>query len=127
MQRESVKVVNPFCTFVRERGWHVVNFHGNQFQAGVPDKRIMHSNYGGRWVEFKVIEDNGQVGLTDAQLKEWPKWIAHGEKIWVVCAKDLRGALGIPLIQKWYNKIVYGEPNAHLMLHHSTRKMGIHP
>lgn len=129
--RENDLIYLPFRNMLRDRGWHVVKTHGNEFQRGLPDTRIMHHAYGGRWVEFKVIDrtpkGTPQIHLTTSQKKLWPIWVAHGEKIWVVCGETFKGASAKPLMEKWYNRILYGEPNVHFLLHPSTVQFGIYP
>ena len=121
-QRESIRIADPFCVFLKHKGWHVENIHGNQYQQGLPDKWIMSIDYTPRWVEFKVVEDNGSIHLTPAQEKKWPIWIANGCNFWVVCGKDMRGISGKREIQREYNKLLREPPNSHFFLHHSTRK-----
>lgn len=129
--RENELIYIPFRNFLRDKGWLVTKTHGNAFQKAFPDSRASHHAYGGRWVEYKVIDrtpkGTAQVHLTTAQKNIWPKWHAYGEKIWVVCAEDLRGPQGIPIMEKWYKQIIYGEPNVHFFFHHSTIQYGIHP
>lgn len=109
-QRESVKVVDPFVALLRARGWTVKNFHGNQYQQGVPDAYIMHSDYSPRWVEFKVREESNYVHLTTAQKKTFPVWHGLGVPIYIIAAKDLRGSVNQLLRERLYNKL-FEKPN----------------
>ena len=132
MQRENELIYAPMRSMLLDRGWLVTKTHGNEFQKGLPDLRISHPKFGGgKWVELKVIDftpkGTPQVKLTRAQKDLWPKWIAHGEKIWVVAAPDLRGLRNKKLREQWYNRICYKEHNVQFFLHPSTVKYGIEP
>jgi len=113
-QRETVKVVEPFVALLKHRGWTVKNFHGNQYQQGVPDAYIMHPDYSPRWVEFKVIEprkgSSGAVHLTDAQKKTFPVWHANGVPIYIIAATDLRGSDNQGKRERLYKKL-FEKPN----------------
>ena len=130
-QRETTLVGNPFTALLRHRGWLVTKTHGNAFQKAFPDTRIAHKKFGCRWVEHKVIDrtpkGTAQVHLTQAQKDIWPLWIAYGESIFVVAAEDLRGVANKQLMEKWYNRVLYGEPNCHFFLNSTTVKYGIIP
>ena len=113
-QRESVKVVDPFVALLKHRGWTVKNFHGNQYQQGVPDAYIMHPEYTPRWVEFKVIEPRvgsaGAVKLTKYQKVTFPLWHSLGVPIYIIAAEDLRGSVNQRLRERLYKKL-FEEPN----------------
>ena len=113
-QRESVKVVDPFVALLKHRGWTVKNFHGNQYQQGVPDAYIMHPDYSPRWVEFKVIEPrkgtSGAIHLTKYQKVTFPLWHSLGVPIFIIAAEDLRGSDNQRLRERLYKKL-FEEPN----------------
>jgi len=119
-QPESVKIADPFKNYMMYQGWHCVNTHGNQYQEALPDCYALHPKYSPRWIEFKRVVD-GQIHVTKAQLREWPKWIAHGAKIWVICGDDFRGVAGKSEMIRAYQKL-FAEPNISLLFHSSTRK-----
>lgn len=121
-QRESIRVADPFKLYLKHLGWHCENIHGNQYQSGLPDAYVMHGKYSPRWVEFKVIEDNGSVHLTSAQQRKWPIWIAHGVNFWVIAARDMRGVTGKQELEREYKKL-FGSPNAHLFLTSESRRL----
>lgn len=116
---------------LQDRGWLVTKTHGNEYQKALPDTRIAHKKYGCKWVEFKVIDRTPKgspiVHLSRSQKDNWPLWIAHGEKIWVVAAEDFRGLANKAIMERWYNRVCFGEPNCHMFLHSSTIKYGIIP
>ena len=85
------------------RGWLVKSTHGNAFQSGFPDLYMCHSSYGSRWVECKNPE---KYAFTPAQLEWFPKFSAHGARIWVVTAAT----------QAQYELVLKGQPNWHLFL-----------
>ena len=113
-QRETELIVNPFCGLLKHRGWTVKNFHGNQYQAGVPDSYIMHPDYTPRWVEFKVVEprkgSSGAVHLTKHQKITFPIWHANGVPIYIIAAPDLRGSDNQQLRERLYKKL-FEKPN----------------
>lgn len=65
------------------KGWHVEVTHGNLYQFGFPDLYAMHRMYGTRWIEVK---NPGKYQFTEAQLKTFPMWNAHGVGIWILTA-----------------------------------------
>ena len=113
-QRESKLVVEPFVALLKHRGWTVKNFHGNQYQQGVPDAYIMHPDYSPRWVEFKVREERtssaGAVCLTKYQKVTFPLWHSLGVPIYIIAAYDLRGSENQALRERLYKKL-FDEPN----------------
>ena len=121
-QRETVRIAAPFKQFLKYHDWHCENIHGNQYQSGLPDSYIMHGKYSPRWVEYKVIEDNGSIHLTQAQKVKWPIWIAHGVNFWIIAGRDFRGVKGKASMEREYKKL-FSPPNAHLFLHHESRRL----
>jgi len=101
MQRESLLIANPFKAYLKDKGWHVENVHGNQFSALPFDCIAIHAKYSQKNIEFKVIEANGQIKLSPLQKKKIPIWIANGGHIWVLAAPDLRG----PENRLWRDKL----------------------
>ena len=110
IQRETKLIVKPFKDLLIYRGWVVKNFHGNQFQEGVPDAYICHMSYTPRWVEFKVVDEYGKIHLTPAQKKLFPVWQSLGVPIYIIAAKDLRGSDNQLLRERLYKKL-FEEPN----------------
>lgn len=87
-QRESFKgperiIQDAIVAFLRVRGWHVMETHGNMYQSGFPDLYATHSKYGHRWIEVK---NPGKYVFTPAQLEHFPKLAANGSRIWILTA-----------------------------------------
>lgn len=120
-QTESTHIVRPFCTYCEHKGWLTEKLHGSQFQEGFPDLYIMHPIFGQRWVECKVVR-NGNLKFEDSQLNKFPKWIAHGVKIWVVFGTDFRGVSGIEELHQAYLSL-FKEANAPYMMNPEYRRM----
>lgn len=130
-QRETRLVVKPFLHLLECRGWLVSNIHGNKHTSGLPDCRIYHSDaklvkanpkaYGPRWVEFKVLEEDGSIHLTQAQKIKFPQMRDGGELIYIVADSDLRGAheLGYRKRLAHYTNITLGDPNVNFALDRS--------
>jgi len=130
-QRESLKVVEPFVALLKHRGWTVKNFHGNQYQQGVPDAYILHPDYTPRWIEFKVREDWDTVKLTKYQRVTFPLWHSLGVPIYIIAAKDLRyiiaakdlrGSVNQTLRERLYKKL-FEEPNVLFAMSKRTHKL----
>lgn len=68
---------------LRYKGWFVKPTHGNIYQSGFPDLFASHSDYGHRWIEVKLPDMKGSR-FTSAQLKEFPKFCAHGSGVWIL-------------------------------------------
>ncbi len=80
-------IQDKICDMLRQRGWYVMETHGNMYQCGFPDIYATHRKYGPRWIEVKVAH---QYSFTDAQSEKFPQLIANGSRIWVLCeATDL--------------------------------------
>lgn len=69
--------------FLKIKDWHVMETHGNMYQAGFPDLYICHYSLGTRWVEVKVKD---KYKFTPAQLKNFPMMSAKGVGIWILTA-----------------------------------------
>jgi hypothetical protein len=113
VQRESVRVVNPFTNLLHSKGWHTENLHGSQFQFGLPDQLAFRR---GRaiGIEYKVIEESGRIKYTDHQLAKFPKLMSCGFPIYIIASKDLSGTdrQTVKEINWLYNHIINGnEPN----------------
>lgn len=119
MQKETTHIAQPFSNFLKEMGWEVENIHGNQYQNGLPDKYIFHSQYSPRWVEFKVFHCN-TVELTTSQKKKFPRMLAANVPIYVIAHTDLRG--NVRECRRLYSKL-FEEPNAHFALVKSLNHM----
>jgi hypothetical protein len=121
-QQENLKIVDPFRLFLtHERGWHCEKTHGNEFQEGFPDLRIMHPKYEPKWVECKILHGSaGSVSFTSAQKNKFPKWIMYGEKIWVIAGNDFRGEAGRAEMLAAYDRL-FRPPNAYMFLNPSMR------
>jgi len=99
-QRESKLIDEPFSNILKAKGWNVENTHGNQYQSGFPDKYITHPKYSPRWVEYKVIENDGHVKYTEAQKDTFMLWASHNVPIFIIAARDLRGASNYALRER---------------------------
>jgi hypothetical protein len=53
------------------------------FSEGLPDIIACHHSYGIRFIEVKLPEMKGSK-FTPAQLRDFPKFIAHGCGVWVI-------------------------------------------
>jgi hypothetical protein len=69
--------------FLRDRGWTVLNMHGNQYQKGVPDSYCWHKKFRQRWVEVKRPDS---YKFTKDQLKVFPT--IEGSGIWIMQSID---------------------------------------
>lgn len=120
-QPENVKIVEPLKAYLKYKGWHVVKFHGSQYQSGVPDLYAMHPSYNARWIECKLWtgDNKTSIHLTPAQKTNIPIWIAHGTGIWVIVGNDFRGITGKSELERAYQKL-FSQPNGHYALHHSN-------
>jgi hypothetical protein len=80
-------VQEAIITFLRYKGWFVLNTHGNMYQSGFPDLFATHSRYGNRWIEVKLPGMKGSK-FTPAQLDTFPKLVANGSGVWILTAGD---------------------------------------
>ncbi len=117
-QRESLLIADPMTAHARALGWHVENITASQFLKGIPDCVMGKNGLPQKWVEWKVIEEGGSIKFTKAQLDKFPKLIANGFKLWVICTpwnQPLHGPANWGLRDRLWRKIM-GRPNGHLML-----------
>ena len=108
-QRETKEIVEPFTIFLKARGWHIENIHGNQYQAGLPDLYICHPLYSPRWVECKVFDGNF-IHLTNAQKIKFPLLHSFNVPIFIIAAVSLRGTENYSKRIRMYKKL-FKEPN----------------
>ena len=95
-------IQDAIIAYLRIKGWHVMETHGNMYQSGFPDLFATHSKYGPRWVEVK---NPGKYKFTPAQLEHFPKMSANGSRIWIlIAASDIE-----------YKKL-FKQPNWHTYL-----------
>lgn len=101
----EARLQEQIIQFLRDRGWHVRQTHGNAFQKGVPDllcfnASFIRTEFGPyRPIDVKV---EGQHKYTKSQCLEWPEWMpeAGGPGVWI-----MMGAT-----EKWYAKL-FQPPN----------------
>ena len=122
IQREVNLITNPFRIFLEARGWHCEKIIGNQYQQGLPDLFICHSQYTSRWIECKVIETDGSIHITPAQRIKFPILLSRGVPIYVIASDDLRGTKNYSKRERLYQKL-FDEPNAHYALNRRTVHM----
>lgn len=79
--RPETKLAEKLKKFLEDRGWHVLNTHGNLYQKGLPDKYCVHPKYKQRWVEIKIV---GRYKFTAAQLTYFPLLDFCGIGIWIL-------------------------------------------
>lgn len=79
------KIQNALMRFLTDRGWYVIETHGNMYQRGLPDLFATHQRYGGRWIEVKNAD---QFCFTPAQLETFPKFTSNGTGIWILVAAN---------------------------------------
>ena len=108
-QRETLLIAEPMDICFESHGWYMINTHGNQFQAGLPDRYCCHAKYSPRWIEYKVFESN-QIHLTRAQKIRFPIMYGYNVPIFVIAGTDLRGKDNYVRRERLYNKI-FQEPN----------------
>lgn len=77
---EEWKIQQAIIGELRRLGWFVKSTHGNAYQSGFPDLFACHHTYGHRWIEVKKSKG---FKFTPAQQTEFPRFCAHGSKIWV--------------------------------------------
>lgn len=69
---------------LRDQGWEVLKFHGNRFQAGIPDLYAMRKGIG-KWIEVK---SPGAMKLTRAQKMIFPQYERGGVPVYVLVSVD---------------------------------------
>ncbi len=122
IQRESVRIVNPFTILLKARGWHVENIHGNQFQSGLPDQYICKQGQHPRWIEYKVFDAWFKTSITLAQRTKFPLLDANGTLIFIIAAQDLRGPAKQGERERLYKKL-FQEPNWMYVLNKNQQYM----
>lgn len=115
-QPETYKIIQPFMYHLQEkdRNWRFLNIHGNSFTSTLPDKLLIHPDYGQKLIEFKVRKGN-TIHLSKNQKLDWPIYIRGGLKFWVIAAEDLRGKEKYNLKERLYQKL-FQEPNMEFIL-----------
>ena len=76
-------IQKAIIVYLEHRNWFVKPTHGNMYQSGLPDLFCCHNVYGQKWVEVKLPNMKGSK-FTNAQQKEFPKFVTHGSPIWVL-------------------------------------------
>lgn len=121
-QRESKLIADPFNVFLKSKGWHVENIHGNQYQMGLPDVFICHHSFRPIWVEYKVKTPTGAISLTSSQKVKFPLLLSMGVPIYIIASDDLRGVKNISKREQLYKKL-FEEPNAYYGLNNRTMRL----
>jgi len=102
-QPETYKIIEPFKKFLKWKDprYQLLNIHGNQFTAILPDKLLIHPEYKNKFIEFKVRKGN-TISLSKKQKIYWlgkertfksvksMPYILGGLDFWVLAAEDLR-------------------------------------
>lgn len=81
MLKPESKLASKVKLFLEDKGWSVLNTHGNKYQQGFPDKYCIHPKYGQRWVELKVKDKHV---FTPSQLFWFPVFHACRVGIWIM-------------------------------------------
>lgn len=81
-KKPETAIQDRICDMLRQRGWYVMETHGNMYQCGFPDIYATHRIHGPRWIEVKRLE---QYSFTDAQVLHFPQLMVNGTRIWVLC------------------------------------------
>lgn len=71
--------------FLKDRGWHVEQTHGNLYQTGFPDLYCFREDFRERWIDCKSPD---KYTFTKAQKIKWPIWDACGIGIWILTAAN---------------------------------------
>lgn len=85
MENPERELQNAWLTFLKGRGWHVVEMHASARFSGFPDLYITHVEYGCKLVEIKLPGMKGSR-FTDAQWEKFPLLEKNGSPIWVLTA-----------------------------------------
>lgn len=72
-------IQRDIVAFLRARNWHVMETHGNLYQAGFPDLYAFCSRYRQRWIEVK---NPLSYKFQQSQLDNFPKM---GD-VWILVA-----------------------------------------
>ena len=83
MMKLEKMIQDEIREFLWVYGWKVERMHGNAFQKGIPDLYATHAMHGPRWIEVKPPTG---YSFTNSQLKNFPEFERHGDKIWILCA-----------------------------------------
>lgn len=78
-------IQNDLVKFLTLRQWYCKETHGNMYQSGFPDIYATHYQHGVRWIEVKLPDMKGSK-FTPAQMECFPKFNAHGTRIWILTA-----------------------------------------
>lgn len=76
-------IQDAILSYMRHRGWYVIETHGNMYQSGFPDLYCTHSQHGIRWIECK---NPLAYSFTPAQIDTFPKLSANGTSIHILVA-----------------------------------------
>ena len=79
------KIQQKVIKYLEDRNWYVRILHGNVFQAGLTDLVAFHKRFGIRFIEIKNPKS---YHFTASQLKEFPKIVAHGTPVYILCAAN---------------------------------------
>lgn len=79
------KIQQKIIRFLEARGWFVKVMTGTMYQWGIPDLYACHKRHGHRWIEVKNPES---YSFTAAQHSEFPKFLAHGDPIFILTAAN---------------------------------------
>jgi len=123
-QREQAKIVSPMQAHFEAKGWHVFNLHGNAYQAGLPDKFIVHKTgkFASRFVEFKVFDEHLNFSITPAQKIVFPILVLAKAPVWVIADHDLRGETKWERREAHYRTVLTKPSNLSLALTRETRR-----
>ena len=81
---------------VHHKNNKLLNIHGNQFTATLPDKLLISPDFKSKLIEFKVWKNPSReegISLSTNQRKDWIEagHITGGLNFWVLVVTDLRG------------------------------------
>lgn len=82
-QSPERKIQDAIIKFLTDRGWFVMETHGNMYQRGLPDLYATHIKHGPRWIEVK---NGDSYSFTPAQLQYFPKLTKNGAGVWIMVA-----------------------------------------
>lgn len=100
---------------IRSKEWYGVNISCNKFQKGLPDYYFTKTNNRPRWVEYKIINKHGKISFTPAQVDKFPKLMANGTMIYVLCTRFDTPLEKNLIERKRLYEIFMGNPNGHWM------------
>jgi len=111
-QRPEAKIQKAIVEMLRIRGWYVVVMNASENLTGFPDLYATHSKYGPRMIEVKLPNMKGS-SFTPAQLDKFPKFLAHGTKIWILTEPT----------ELEYHKLFKAENTSAIMAHYHLKRM----